>query len=102
VIRLVGKGRLTDVQGRELLRTCLEKDRSPEELLRTMDEPMDDRREIMALVDRVLEAEDRAVARYRSGKHQAMEFLVGQVIRLSSGRADPAVIRSLLEERLNA
>ncbi|MDO8425509.1 MAG: Asp-tRNA(Asn)/Glu-tRNA(Gln) amidotransferase subunit GatB [bacterium] len=40
------------------------------------------------------------VADYRAGKKNAIQFLLGQVMRETKGTADPAVARQLLEERL--
>ena len=38
---------------------------------------------------------------YRGGKKAAMQFLMGQVMRLSRGKADPKVITTLLKNKLD-
>jgi aspartyl-tRNA(Asn)/glutamyl-tRNA(Gln) amidotransferase subunit B len=42
------------------------------------------------------------VADYKSGKENALMFLVGQLMRKSQGKANPKIAKELLKERLNA
>jgi aspartyl-tRNA(Asn)/glutamyl-tRNA(Gln) amidotransferase subunit B len=55
---------------------------------------------IVAVVDRVLAANPDKVAEYRSGKDKLFGFFVGQVMKESQGRANPASVNRLLKERL--
>jgi aspartyl-tRNA(Asn)/glutamyl-tRNA(Gln) amidotransferase subunit B len=41
-----------------------------------------------------------AVADYKAGKKQSLKFLVGQVMRATRGRANPAVVNRLMEKKL--
>ncbi|MDP1807935.1 MAG: Asp-tRNA(Asn)/Glu-tRNA(Gln) amidotransferase subunit GatB [Actinomycetota bacterium] len=56
--------------------------------------------EVAALVDRVLTENPKAVEEYRSGKKQALGFLVGQVMALSRGQANPGLVNEALRARL--
>jgi aspartyl-tRNA(Asn)/glutamyl-tRNA(Gln) amidotransferase subunit B len=40
------------------------------------------------------------VAGYRAGKTNVMGFLVGQVMKASRGKADPALVNELLRKKL--
>ncbi len=53
-----------------------------------------------AWVGQAIEAAPQSVADYRRGKTAALQYLVGQVMRLSRGKADPAQVRELLLEKL--
>jgi aspartyl-tRNA(Asn)/glutamyl-tRNA(Gln) amidotransferase subunit B len=55
-----------------------------------------------ALVDSVLEANPGQVAEYRAGKEKAFNFLVGQAMKVSRGKANPAQLSELLRKRLTA
>jgi aspartyl-tRNA(Asn)/glutamyl-tRNA(Gln) amidotransferase subunit B len=44
---------------------------------------------------------ERAVADYHSGKNEAFNFLIGQVMRKTKGRADPAALNRALKEALD-
>ncbi len=52
------------------------------------------------LVDEVLAANPRQVAEYRSGKEKAFNFLVGQAMKASKGKANPAQVSEILGRKL--
>jgi aspartyl-tRNA(Asn)/glutamyl-tRNA(Gln) amidotransferase subunit B len=56
--------------------------------------------ELGAVVDRVLTEHAKVVEDYKAGKKAALGFLVGQVMKSTSGKASPAVVNSLLMEKL--
>jgi aspartyl-tRNA(Asn)/glutamyl-tRNA(Gln) amidotransferase subunit B len=51
-------------------------------------------------ISRVIKDNAAAVADYRAGKKQSLKFLVGQVMRATKGRANPAVVNELMEKKL--
>lgn len=62
---------------------------------------MEKAEDIEPIIDEVLRAEEKAVKDYFSGKSQALNYLVGAVIRKIGKRAvDPRAIRRAIEERL--
>ena len=58
--------------------------------------------EIGAIVETVMNENSQAVEEYRSGKKQALGFLVGQVMRLSKGKANPGKVNEILGEKLKS
>jgi aspartyl-tRNA(Asn)/glutamyl-tRNA(Gln) amidotransferase subunit B len=57
--------------------------------------------ETKKLVAQVVNEQPQAVADVKAGKEKATQFLVGQVIRLSKGRAQEQDVLALLKEALN-
>jgi aspartyl-tRNA(Asn)/glutamyl-tRNA(Gln) amidotransferase subunit B len=55
---------------------------------------------IEKLVDEVLAANDKQVADYRAGKEKAFNSLVGQVMKATRGKANPAQVNEILRRRL--
>jgi aspartyl-tRNA(Asn)/glutamyl-tRNA(Gln) amidotransferase subunit B len=53
-------------------------------------------------VDEVLTANEKVVAEYRAGKENVLGFLVGQVMKASRGKADPALANELVKSKLRA
>jgi len=53
-----------------------------------------------AVVDTVLAGHAKVVEDYKAGKKAALGFLVGQVMKATAGKASPAVVNSLLLEKL--
>jgi aspartyl-tRNA(Asn)/glutamyl-tRNA(Gln) amidotransferase subunit B len=57
---------------------------------------------IEAAVDRVLAASAKLVEDYRSGKEKAFNALVGQVMKATQGKANPAQAGEILRRKLGA
>jgi aspartyl-tRNA(Asn)/glutamyl-tRNA(Gln) amidotransferase subunit B len=55
---------------------------------------------IERFVDEVLAANQQQVSDYRAGKEKAFNSLVGQVMKASRGKADPAQVNELLRKKL--
>jgi aspartyl-tRNA(Asn)/glutamyl-tRNA(Gln) amidotransferase subunit B len=51
-------------------------------------------------IDQVLEAQPTAVAEFQSGQTKALGFLIGQVMQASGGKANPKLLRELLDRKL--
>ena len=56
--------------------------------------------ELEAVIEEVLGINTKAVGDYLAGKVQAVTFLVGQVMRATRGKADPALTNRLVREKL--
>ncbi len=56
---------------------------------------------IERLVEEVLAANPRQVADYRAGRDKAFHSLVGQVMKASRGKANPAQVNEILRRRLS-
>ena len=61
---------------------------------------MSDAGALAALIDAVLAAHPKSVDEYRAGKEKAFNALVGQVMKASQGKANPAQVNELLKTRL--
>ena len=61
---------------------------------------MSDSGEIERIIDEVMAANDRSVEEFRSGKEKAFNALVGQVMKASKGKANPAQVNELLRKKL--
>ncbi|MGA9420713.1 MAG: Asp-tRNA(Asn)/Glu-tRNA(Gln) amidotransferase subunit GatB, partial [Candidatus Cybelea sp.] len=53
-------------------------------------------------VDDVLAANESVVAEYKRGKTNVAGFLVGQVMKASRGKADPAIVNELVTKKLSS
>jgi aspartyl-tRNA(Asn)/glutamyl-tRNA(Gln) amidotransferase subunit B len=60
-----------------------------------------DEGEIDRVARDVIEANPKPVADYRSGKAAAVQFLVGQVMRQTRGRADANSVAEVLRRHLD-
>ena len=51
---------------------------------------------LQGFVDQIVREQERSVQDFRAGKDAALQFLVGQVMRISKGKANPQIARELL------
>jgi len=63
---------------------------------------MNDSGALEAIVDEVLAKNAKSVEEYRAGKDKAFNALVGQVMKASQGKANPAQAGELLKKKLGA
>jgi aspartyl-tRNA(Asn)/glutamyl-tRNA(Gln) amidotransferase subunit B len=63
-------------------------------------QPMGDFAEIEPLVDKVLTENPQSIADFKAGRDKAFAFLVGQVMKLSRGKASPQIVNDLLKKKI--
>jgi aspartyl-tRNA(Asn)/glutamyl-tRNA(Gln) amidotransferase subunit B len=63
---------------------------------------IDDEGAVVEMVRGILAEHADAVEQYRKGKQAAMGFLVGQVMRIAKGKANPKVVNAVLKRELDA
>ena len=57
---------------------------------------------IETMIDEVIAANPKQVEQYKGGKKTVSAFFVGQVMRLSKGQANPALLNELVTKKLDA
>lgn len=58
--------------------------------------------DLAGFIEEVIQNNPSEVERYKNGEKQLVGFFMGQLMKLSKGKADPKVANSLLREKLNA
>jgi aspartyl-tRNA(Asn)/glutamyl-tRNA(Gln) amidotransferase subunit B len=61
---------------------------------------LDDKDKLNEIVEKVLAGNEASVKDYQSGKTNALQFLVGQVMRESKGKANPQMTLDLLKKKI--
>ncbi|NEO63421.1 MAG: Asp-tRNA(Asn)/Glu-tRNA(Gln) amidotransferase GatCAB subunit B, partial [Moorea sp. SIO4G2] len=59
-----------------------------------------DPNELSTIIDEVLAANPKELEQYRNGKTKLQGFFVGQVMKKTSGRADPKLTNQILGKKL--
>jgi len=103
LLRLVDEGRLTARSARELLPELARAGGDPEALVRERGlEAVQDAGVVEAAVDEVIAACPDEVERLRAGDAKVLNFLMGQVMKRTRGKADPGQVRTLLQQKAGA
>lgn len=61
---------------------------------------MEDDGEVEKIIEKVMSDNAKSVEDYRSGKQNALQFLVGCVMKETKGKANPQLTRELLEKKI--
>ena len=102
IILMVKSGKLSRAAGKEILRASFLEDAVPEEYADEHDLWLiSDPKILEDAVARVLKENEKALTEYLSGKTKNFQFLLGQAMRLTRGKADPGALRIALETALS-
>ena len=103
LIRLVDEGRISGASARHVFETMWRTRESAADIVeREGLAQVGDEAALLMHVDAVIAANPDAVASYRAGRVQAIGALVGQVMKLTRGTANPKVVHALLQRQLDA
>ncbi|MQF83013.1 Asp-tRNA(Asn)/Glu-tRNA(Gln) amidotransferase GatCAB subunit B, partial [SAR202 cluster bacterium AD-802-E10_MRT_200m] len=101
LVTMVHEGVLGTPQARIVFEEMFHSGKTPEEIVEEKDlSQISDLDAVLPTIDLVLLENQQAVSDYQQGKESSIRFLVGQVMRLTAGRANPSVVIELLENRL--
>jgi aspartyl-tRNA(Asn)/glutamyl-tRNA(Gln) amidotransferase subunit B len=101
LIRLIDCGSISGKIAKEVFAEMFAHGTRPEEIVRARGlAQISDESSVAGFVDAAIAENPKAVEEYRAGKANAIKFLVGQVMKLSRGQADPELAGRLLSERL--
>ena len=102
LIRLVDSGTISGPSGKQVFEKMYSSGRSAREIVDADGlAQIDDEGAVHAAVSKVLAAHRDAVKQYRAGKKQTYGFLVGQVIKSMGGKANPALVNTLVRRELD-
>ncbi|MFO7794296.1 MAG: Asp-tRNA(Asn)/Glu-tRNA(Gln) amidotransferase subunit GatB [Candidatus Nanohaloarchaea archaeon] len=100
LLKLVEEEKISDRNAEEALREAVDNPRPFKKIVEDEDLLKSGEDETAQVVEQVIEEEDDAVEDYHDGDEGALNYLVGQVMSTSGGKADPKNARELLKEQL--
>jgi len=101
LVNLIDDGAINSKQGKEVFAEMFASGKSAAAIVEEKGlKQVSDTGAIELLADEVIAANPGPVADYKSGKTSAINFLKGQVMKLSKGKANPAVAGEILEKKL--
>lgn len=102
LIIMVGKGELSSRGAKDILAEMLKKGaQRPAEIAQKLGLlQKNDETELEKIVKNTIDSNPKVVAEYKNGKITALEFLVGQGMKISKGSANPSALRQLFKKNL--
>lgn len=101
LVRIVDQGLISAKIANEIFGELFESGAMPEAFVKERGlAQISDSSALEAAVDAVIAANPEEVAAYRDGKTKLIGFFVGQVMRATKGKANPALVNELLNKKL--
>lgn len=100
LMKMIEKEDITPEKGELILREMAENPNNPEEIMEKLDLEGLSRKELISSIDQAVEENEDAVEDFKEGKEEALNYLAGQVMKITEGKADAREIMSILKDRL--
>jgi aspartyl-tRNA(Asn)/glutamyl-tRNA(Gln) amidotransferase subunit B len=103
LLDLLDKGRITGRQAKEVVEEAFTSGKMPEEIVKEKGfaPPISDTAALDGIIAGVIASNARAVTDYRAGKVNAVQALIGQVMKQTRGQARADIVRTMLLAKLD-
>jgi len=103
IVKSVSSGKITNTAGKDILSEVFNTGKEPNKII---DEKgliqISDESSIAKIADEVISEFPSQVSEFRSGKEKVLQFLIGQVMKKTKGKANPQITAKILREKLSS
>ena len=101
LIKMVESGLISNRQARELFTKMMKSDEEPHKLITQLNiQQLNNETELQNIIIDLLDKNPSIVDDYKKGKERVIGYLVGQVMKMTNGRANPTLTNRLLLEEI--
>ena len=101
LVNLIDSGKISGKQAKEVFSEMFASGKSAAAIVKEKGiEQLSDTAAIEALCEQVIAANPKPVADFKAGNLASLNFLKGQVIKLSNGKANPVIVGGILKRKL--
>jgi aspartyl-tRNA(Asn)/glutamyl-tRNA(Gln) amidotransferase subunit B len=101
LIFLLQEQKLNSRLAKDILIQIFETGEDPENIINKNNlEILSDEKALEEIANEIIKTNPKSVSDYKNGKQNAIQFLVGQVMAKTKGKANPNVVRTILEKKL--
>jgi aspartyl-tRNA(Asn)/glutamyl-tRNA(Gln) amidotransferase subunit B len=103
LVEVIDAGQISGKQGKDVFGEMLATGKSPATIIKEKGlAQVSDAGAIEALVEQAIAANPKSVADFKAGNAAAINFLKGQVMKLSKGKANPQLVGDILTRKLQS
>ena len=103
LVELIDSGTVSGTLAKTVLEEVFETGQPPREIVQLQGYvQISDATVVRSAVEEALDTNPQAVSDYFKGKETAAKFLVGQVMKITKGKANPALVNELVKEKLDS
>jgi len=101
IVEAIENRKISSRGAKDILKTTIETGKSAKEIINTSGmEQISDEGELLKIISKVIEASPKVVAEYKAGKLASLQYLIGQGMKESRGKANPEILKGILISRL--
>lgn len=101
IIKLIEEGTISQKIAKEVFEEVFHTGKSPDEIIKEKGLiQITDTSLLEKVIQEVIQKNPQEVQRYRNGEEKLLGFFVGQVMKLTKGKASPQLVNELLKKRL--
>ena len=98
---MVEKNEISSKQAKEVFLEIIQSDKTPSEVAKEKGmKQMSDEGEIIRIANEVLDENPKAIEDYHNGRTNMLDYLVGQVMKKSRGKANPVEAKQKMLEKI--
>ncbi len=101
LLALRARGAVSSTMAGEVLDEMFDTGKSAAEIVQARGPQISGQDELLAIARQVIQENPQAVQDFRDGKGRALQFLMGQVMRITRGKANPQAVSTLIRTELD-
>ena len=100
IIKMMTDGKISNKQVKDIFTKALDEDKSVLEIAKSIGTQISDKEEIRKIINEVFDENSKVIDDFKSGKN-VNGFIMGLIMKKTSGKVNPGVTNMVLEEELN-
>ena len=102
LINLIEKGTISGKIAKSVFEIMIDGDKDPELIVKEQNLKQEsDPKELEKLIDKIINENENKVKEYKAGKEKLFGFFVGQIMKISGGKANPKLTNEILKDKLS-
>ncbi len=102
LLKAIEEGKISNLAAKDVLTQMLDSGKSADSIIEEKGlAQISDSSELSSAADKVIAENAKSVNDYKAGKANALMFLLGQVMKLTKGKANPKIVQEILKEKLS-
>jgi len=101
LILMIHQNKISSKTAKEILKEMFKTGADPSNIVQEKGlEQISDESQIIEIAKKIIEANPKATQDYKSGKQNALQFLAGQILKETKGKANPKIAQEILKKLL--
>ena len=100
IISSLEEGKISSKQAKEIFNKSISEEKEPKNYITNDNEQISNKDTLLAVITNILENNKEQIKNYFLGKTNLFDYFVGQVMKETKGKANPSLVKVLLNEEL--